>query len=169
MQQTAEQIAFADLIRKNKGIVYSLCRRHLPLSEVDDHAQTIMAKAWVIYPTFKYQCKFSTWLYKVSLYSILDILRYQSKRKDLLEYVGAFFDYHDLPDENEQHIKDLQSMLLNQEIRKLPKEDQELIYHYMDGRPYTYISEVMGKNENMLRVRMSRIKSILKSVFIKQH
>lgn len=167
MQQTAEQVTFADLIQKNKGIIYSLCNKHFPSSEVEDQVQTIIAKAWVTYPSFKYQCKFSTWLYKVSLYSILDILKYQSKRQDLLQYVGDFFDYHDLPDENEQHIKDMQSMLLNQEIRKLPLEDQELIYHYMDGRPYRYISEVMGKNKNMLRVRMARIKSILKSIFIK--
>ena len=70
---------FIELIIKHQGILQKICNicfYRNPFKE--DYYQEILIRLWKLYPSFKNQSAFSTWLYRVALNTSIGIIRKQN-------------------------------------------------------------------------------------------
>jgi RNA polymerase sigma factor (sigma-70 family) len=153
MQSESE---FMELVKQNQGIIKKLVGLYAN-SEEDkkDMYQEILYQAWKGFPGFKGNSKFSTWLYRVSLNTILT-----ANRKANLT------DYQDTVDEKaavENHalLASEDARLLRQSIRRLPDTDRAIITLHLDGYANPEIAEIMGISFNHVAVKLHRIKQVL--------
>lgn len=67
---------FTALINQNRGIIYKVIRLYITNEEDErDLFQEILFQAWKSYPRFDGRSKFSTWLYRVGLNTVLTFKR----------------------------------------------------------------------------------------------
>ena len=73
---------FIEKIKAHEGIVHKLI--HIYIDDADekkDALQEIMLQAWKSYPNFRKDAKFSTWLYKIALNTLLNLRKKNSKNQ----------------------------------------------------------------------------------------
>ena len=64
--QNGNREAFAELVMRYKGMVYTMIHRVLNRPwETEDLAQDVFLKAYKALPRFRREAKFSTWLYRI--------------------------------------------------------------------------------------------------------
>jgi RNA polymerase sigma factor (sigma-70 family) len=148
--------AFMDEVSANQGIILKLVGLYANSEEEKkDFYQEILFQAWKGYPSFRGDSKFSTWLYRISLNTILTAQR-KASRMEYRESIQEN-DLHDHPDT----IKGENARLLRQEIRKLPEVDRAIITLHLDGYANPEIAEMMGITPNNATVKLHRIKNYL--------
>src|SRR5262245_55789527 len=71
-----DKTVFLEVIKMHQGIINSLCHVYYRLEEDRrDTRQDIILQLWRSFPTFRNECSISTWIYKVSLNTILSKIR----------------------------------------------------------------------------------------------
>lgn len=146
---------FLQQIRENRGIIYKLVNLYaLHAEEKKDLYQEILLQAWKGYTSFKGEAKFSTWLYRISLNTLLT---YKRKKRivdytDAPEHLGAVPHPSTSTDETEA---------LYGAIRQLPETDRAIISLHLDGYDNPEIAEIIGITTNHVAVKMHRIKQHL--------
>ncbi len=141
---------FQRLIQQHLGIVRKVVAMyvHTP-SEWEDLQQEILYQAWRSFPAFEGRSKFSTWLYRVSLNTVLT---YRRKRQPPTESVAELPDYAGETSFNEQ------SELLYQAVRNLPEAERAIILLHLEGYDNGEIAEMVGISKNYVAVKLHRIK-----------
>ena len=93
---------FIELINQYQGILQKICNIYFyqhPFRE--DYYQEILIRLWKAYPKFKQESTVSTWLYRVTLNTAIDLVRKESVQpvyKELSTQEYAIHDSH--PEEN---------------------------------------------------------------------
>lgn len=147
---------FLDLIKQHQGIIRKLVGLYAKNEEdKKDLYQEILLQSWKAFTKFRGDSKFSTWLYKVSLNTILT-----ANRKVSLT------DYKDSVDEDaavvaHSSVAQEDARVLKQAIRRLNETDKAIISLHLDGYGNGEISEIMGIAVNHVAVKLHRIKSQL--------
>lgn len=147
---------FLELIKQNQGIIRKLVGLYAKNEEdKKDLYQEILLQSWKAFSKFRGDSKFSTWLYKVSLNTILT-----ANRKVSLT------DYKDSVDEDaavvaHSSVAQEDARVLKQAIRGLNETDKAIISLHLDGYGNGEISEIMGIGVNHVAVKLHRIKSQL--------
>lgn len=150
---------FLQLIRQHQGIIYKLAALYAAdEEEKKDFCQEILLQAWKSFTRFRYEAKFSTWLYRVSLNTLLTI-----QRKERI------IDYRDSLDALENRATtgsgiSPEAAALEQAIRRLPETDRALISMHLDGYNHDEIAETIGINKNHVAVKLHRIKQQLSQI-----
>jgi RNA polymerase sigma-70 factor (ECF subfamily) len=148
--------AFMEAVTANQGIILKLVGLYAGNEyEKRDLYQEILFQAWKGYASFRGESKFSTWLYRISLNTILTAQR-KSNRVEYREQLPEF-DRGEDPDV----MKSENARLLRQEIRKLPEVDRAIITLHLDGYANPEIAEIMGISTNNATVKLHRIKNYL--------
>lgn len=81
--QDGDQGAFAELVRRYDRSVLRIALRLLPSSEdAKDAYQDAFIKAYRRLDTFRFQCRFHTWLYRIATNVCLDHLRRRKARPE---------------------------------------------------------------------------------------
>ena len=81
--QDGDQGAFAELVRRYDRSVLRIALRLLPSSEdAQDAYQDAFIKAYRRLDTFRFQCRFHTWLYRIATNVCLDHLRRRKARPE---------------------------------------------------------------------------------------
>lgn len=143
-------------VTANQGIILKLVGLYANNEEEKrDLYQEILFQAWRGYASFRGDSKFSTWLYRISLNTLLTAQRKTNK-----------IEYHEsLPEEGSidhaDTLKNENARLLRQEIRKLPEVDRAIITLHLDGYANPEIAEIMGISSNNATVKLHRIKNYL--------
>ncbi len=143
---------FNSLIQENRGIIYKVIRLYIdhPEDEKDVH-QEILYQAWHSFSKFRGDAKFSTWLYKVCLNTVLT---FKKKTRINLNQNGLegidVSEGHAEPGENSER--------LYRAIKSLPEIDKMIITLHLDGYPNEEIATIAGFSKNNLGVRLHRIK-----------
>ncbi|MCU0403872.1 MAG: sigma-70 family RNA polymerase sigma factor [Chitinophagaceae bacterium] len=151
-----KEAAFMEQIRENKGIILKLVGLYAnDEEERKDLYQEILFQAWKGYSGFRGDSKFSTWLYRISLNTILTSQR-KAKRVDYRESVE---DVH-ITDEQDA-AKNENTRLLRQAIRSLPETERALITLHLDGYSNPEIADIIGITVNNATVKLHRIKNQL--------
>jgi RNA polymerase sigma-70 factor (ECF subfamily) len=111
-------------------------------------------QAWRSFERFNGLSKFSTWLYRVGLNTVLTFKRRAVlvKPADNLEQVGGVHEPHSRTDESEA---------LFQAIRGLTEIDRMLITLHLDGYENEEIAEISGLTKNNVAVKLHRIRESL--------
>jgi len=143
-------------------MLYKVCRLYC-FSEADrqDLFQEIIVQLWRAYPAFRGEAKFSTWLYRIALNTAISDLRRQ-KRRITPEYSDLIpAGLPDIPDTTGQEE---QTRLLYQAIDRLTELEKALVMLFLEDKSYQEMEEILGINQNNLRVKMNRIKEKLRKI-----
>ena len=145
-------------ILPHAGIIIKLCRAYTNNKEdFDDYYQEVCLQIWRSRNSYKHQCQWSTWVYKITLNVCLTYLK-KSKRK-----VETFVS-DPLPETAMENNEQLSPSLINQlydAIKLLSEIDRGVILLYLEEKTYQEIAEITGANTNSIGVRINRIKSRL--------
>jgi len=145
---------FVALVNENRGIIYKVIRLYINHEEdARDLYQEIVFQAWKSYSRFDGRSKFSTWLYRVGLNTVLTF-----KRRPVV-----VVPYEDLASLNIAQAKTNtdESEALYVAIRQLPEIDRMIITLHLDGYENEEIAEITGLTKNNTAVKLHRIKEVL--------
>jgi RNA polymerase sigma-70 factor (ECF subfamily) len=142
-------------------IIIKICKAYTNSQEdFEDYYQEVCLQIWRSKDNFQEQCKWSTWVYRISLNVCLTLLK-KKRRKQW------YFTTDDLPDSGSIENKAFEDESLNQlydAIRYLSEVDRALIILYLEEKSYQEMAEILGTNANNIGVRVNRIKERLKKL-----
>jgi len=144
------------------AIIIKLCRAYTNTQEdFEDYYQEVSLQIWRSKDNFKGQCKWSTWVYRISLNVCLTLLRKQKSSGK------TYFTSDVLPDTLMIENRAFENESLNQlyaAIKQLSEVDRAVILLYLEERSYQEIADILGTNPNNIGVRVNRIKERLKKI-----
>ena len=143
-------------------IIIKICRGYTNSQEdFEDYYQEVCLQLWRSKDNFREQCKWSTWVYRISLNVCLTLLR-KKKTNGQTYFTSAV-----LPDAIIIENRAFEDESLNQlyiGIRHLSEVDRAVILLYLDEKSYHEIADILGTNANNIGVRVNRIKERLKKI-----
>lgn len=162
LQSHKQQDEFVQLLNQHQLLIHKVCNLYEQTpSDREDLFQEIVVQLWKAYPKFRGESKFSTWLYRIALNTAISGLR---KRKNHI----ASFEPENLPTDIQDEIysqeKELQLDQLYSAIRQLSEIERALVMLYLEEKSYDEMEEILGINQNNLRVKMNRIKEKLRKL-----
>jgi RNA polymerase sigma-70 factor, ECF subfamily len=143
-------------------IIIKICRAYTNSQEdFEDYYQEVCLQIWRSKDNFREQCKWSTWVYRISLNVCLTLLK-KSKGNG-----QTYFTSDVLPDVIITENRAFEDESLSQlyiAIRHLSEVDRALILLYLEDKSYQEIADILGTNANNIGVRVNRIKERLKKI-----
>ncbi len=147
---------FLEIIKSNQGLIYKLVGLYSDdEEEKKDLYQEIMFQAWKSWPSFKGNSKITTWLYKVSLNTILT----QKRKSNILVYDKSMESLPATVINSAAHRDDVEKLYTA--IKMLKETDRAIIAMHLDGYENEEISVLMGISANNTAVKLHRIKQQL--------
>ncbi len=145
-----------DLIRKVAAIYYR------NKADQEDAFQEILVSLWKAYPTFRGDSKFSTWMYRVALNTVISGFRKASNKVHKNQS-----DIHITDELLGPSKEDLSEEIdcLYQAIEHLSDIEKAIIMLYMEEKTYDDIAEIMGMTRTNVGVKINRIKKKLKKIY----
>jgi RNA polymerase sigma factor (sigma-70 family) len=168
------ETSFLANLNQNIRIVHQVCHTYFPRDalEREDLFQDIMYQLWKSYPQFKWESKFSTWMYKVALNQAITHIRRSTRaprNEELTESVAR------APDINEHMSREEELYQLHEAIAALTDIDKAIILLHLEDHDYDEIACITGLTRTNVSVRLVRIKRALKdylsrkSIMQKEH
>ena len=166
-----ETPAFTNLVEKYQHMVFTIsCKILDNKEEAEDAAQESFIKAFKSLSTFNSKSSFSTWLYKIAYNQAIDKLKIMKRKWDFTEIDDDCDATESTNFELENYIdnKEIQ-LILKAGIERLQSNDQLIIMlYYYDGMRLKEIAEILGVEENNIKIKLFRIRNKL-SDFLKKH
>jgi len=162
LQPIVSKEEFVRLIDQHRPLLYKLCNLYCPSRpDREDLLQDIVIQLWKSYPNFRGESKFSTWLYRIALNTAISGLRKQKKRTGAFTPENQHWQQQDIDYRQE---KEAQFKQLYSAIDLLTAIERALVMLYLEDKSYQEMEEILGINENSLRVKMNRIKEKLRKL-----
>ena len=154
-----EKRHFIQIINQNKGTIRSLCKVYYANSEDrKDVFQDIILQLWKSFDTFRGKSKISTWIYRVSLNTILTKKR-RDKKSISVEPIDTFH-------QNACTAKaDDNLELLYMIIQTLKDIDKAIVVLHLEGYQNKEIAEILKVSPTNVATRFNRLKLKLKMKF----
>lgn len=132
--------------------------------DAEEVTQDAFIRAYEKLPTFRGDCQFSTWLYRIAYH--LALRRARKPRRELLfddeRALDALGDEVILSDNPEAGAADAAVERLRQALGRLrPEERTLLLLTYDEERPTAETATIMGLSEGNVRTRLSRLRKKL--------
>jgi RNA polymerase sigma-70 factor, ECF subfamily len=154
---------FIRIIDANRGIIKSLCKAYYASTEDQKDAfQDIVLQLWKSFDTFRGQSEISTWIYRVSLNTLLTKVK-KEKRKIATESIGA----SELSISVAMADSDLE--LLHMVIQSLKDIDKAIVILCLEGYKNQEISQILNLTATNVSTRLNRVRAELKAKFKNQH
>lgn len=166
--QQGEPEAFEMLMTDHlESLVWRVCWHYTGKREdADDCGQEAILKIWRSLPTFRFDCAFESWVYRIAANVCLDFLRKRKKENvtSLEPLTEHGFDPPDPgPDPEEQAIRNADRENLRQAISALPEDQRDaLILTQLEGESYAKAALLLGTNEGTVKSRVNRARIRLK-------
>lgn len=165
--------AFEALVSANQRTVYNLALKLLGTpDDALDASQEAFLKAYTNLSSFRGECRFSVWLYRLAYNSCMDFMR-RNRRSGVVSLTPEedepemdFPDPRPLPEE-EVERRELRAAV-RRAVRLLPDDKREiLVMREFSGMSYAAISEALGVDEGTVKSRISRARAALASLLAK--
>jgi RNA polymerase sigma-70 factor (ECF subfamily) len=156
------QEQFLVLIKEHGGIIHKICRLYCHTqADQEDLFQEIVIQLWKSYPRFRGESKFSTWLYRIALNTAISDLRKQKNRVSSIEPDRLPAEIQDISysKEREERLQQLYSA-----INQLTEIEKAIVMLFLEEKSYEDMEDILGINQNNLRVKMNRIKEKLRKL-----
>lgn len=155
---------FSYFLNRYSNSIYSLILRIVPTKEdAEELTQDTFLKAYRKLDTFKGDCSFSTWLFRIGYNTAISFVR---KRKIIFPVIDENL-LANVPDEAVKTIFDKdddESMLQRLEvaIEKLNAEEKALItLYYMEEKPVAELAIVLELTPENVKVKLFRVRKKL--------
>lgn len=113
---------FLEAVKNSQGIIYKLVGLYAnDAEERKDLYQEVLLQAWRSWSSFRGDAKFSTWLYRISLNTILT----QKRKSSRIDYMESLEAVDRASSEQTQKREEVER--LRKAIRTLPETDRALI------------------------------------------
>ena len=148
---------FLEQINSNIGIAHKVCNIYFRDSdEREDVMQEMMYQLWRSHKSFDGRSKFSTWMYRVCLNTVLTYRRKnKNDRKESLSNV-----HHQIaapqPNGKEETME-----MLSKAIESLSPVNKAIILLYLEDMSYEEIATITGLTKTNVSVRIMRAKKEL--------
>lgn len=151
--------AFKELFMKHVNRVHSLCLRiSADIHLTEDLTQEVFIKAWEKLNTFKFDCKFSTWLHSISVNQFLMHLRSKKRENEKTAEFGKENNLQIIKQNNSDHRIDLENA-----ISSLPDQARTvLVLHDIEGYKHIEISKMMSIETGTSKAHLHRARKILR-------
>jgi len=160
---TVSKDFYQTLILPFAAIIIKICRAYTSSQEdFEDYYQEVCLQIWRSKDNFREQCKWSTWVFRISLNVCLTLLK-KKKRNGQTYFISEALRDDVLVTEN----KAFENESLNQlyiAIRHLSEVDRALILLHLEEKSYLEIADILGTNANNIGVRITRIKERLRKI-----
>jgi RNA polymerase sigma-70 factor (ECF subfamily) len=149
-------------MQEHQALLHKVCNLYCAsLHDKEDLFQEIIIQVWKSYPGFRGEAKFSTWLYRIALNTAISDLRKQKKRIARIEEMPFALNKEEGSYDRKQE-EQLQQMYAA--IGQLTEVEKALVMLYLEDKSYDEMEEILGINQNNLRVKMNRIKEKLRKL-----
>jgi RNA polymerase sigma-70 factor (ECF subfamily) len=151
--------AFSYLVDKHKGLVYTIALRMLKKPEdAEELAQDTFVKAFSSLKDFKFESKFSTWLYRITYNGAISKLR--KKQIELADIDSGYLSETEVISSYDA-INDLkrneQKLYINLAIEQLKDDDSLMItLYYLEECSIEEISEITQLSISNVKVKLHR-------------
>lgn len=153
--QTKEQL-FLDVVHTNRNIIYKVCYIYAPKGMIEDYYQEVLCNLWQSFDKFEGRSKYSTWIYRIALYTCISYIRRKRPATISLSF--------DISNNEDSALKE-QLEELHSIINRLCHIDRALIILWLDGYSYEDMAEVTGLTESNVAVKLMRAKNKIKKMF----
>lgn len=153
---------FIRVIESNQGIIKSLCKAYYPgYEDQKDVFQDIVLQLWKSFETFRGESQLSTWIYKVSLNTILAKVRQEGRQifTESIDSSEPIFSTAMADDDVE---------LLNRVIQSLKGLDKAIVILFLEGYKNKEIAQMLNLTATNVSTRLNRVKAELKTKFRNQ-
>lgn len=152
---------FSYLVDRYKGMVFTLSARIVrnPL-DAEEVAQDTFVKAFRALDTFRFDCKFSTWLYRICFNTAM------SKARLGVQPAYSIDDRmpipHDAPNAMDALAAEDRSRYLNRALALLEGEESAILsLYYIEGNSIKDIEAITGLTESNVKVKLYRARKKL--------
>lgn len=150
---------FVKTVGDYKGTIYMVCYMFSKNSEeIDDLYQEVLINLWQGWEKFRGESKISTWIYRVSLNTCLQIDR-RKRRRPASVPLSVDMNLFEDTDEDTRQIAQLY-----RRINRLGRFDRAIILLWLEGMSYEEIGEIVGITVANVSVRLVRIREQLKKM-----
>ena len=165
--QRGDPDAFEQLITPLEQRIWRICWHYTGDREAaSDCGQDTMVRIWRGIGSYRGDCAFETWVYRIAANCCMDYLR--KKKRDRSESIEPLreqgFDPADpKAGTEEQVVKADEKQRLREGIARLPEDQREaLVLTQLEGVPYETAAEQLGVSEGTVKSRVNRAKAKLK-------
>jgi RNA polymerase sigma-70 factor, ECF subfamily len=154
---------FIQILNENRGTIRSLCKIYYVSNEDQKDAfQDIILQLWKSFDTFRGDSEISTWIFRVSLNTILTKIK-KEKKSVPVEPIDLHHHYisNALADDNLE--------LLFIIIQSLKDIDKAILVLHLEGYQNKEIADILNMSPSNVSTRCNRIKSQLKVKFNKEY
>jgi RNA polymerase sigma-70 factor (ECF subfamily) len=149
---------FTEEIEKCRRIIFKVIRLYVNNPEDEkDLYQEILLQAWRSYTRFRGESKFSTWLYRISLNTVLTF-----KRRPYLVKPHEDLASLNTPVPNTRPADEVDA--LYSAIKSLNEIDRMIITLHLDGYANEEIADIAGLTAGHIGVKLFRIKALLTNI-----
>lgn len=153
---------FVSELEENQNIVHKVCSLYTDNREAhNDLFQEITIQLWKAYPKFRGDSKFSTWMYRVALNTAITLYRKSKKQLKTQDFDSVVYK---ISAEKYDPTQEQQLKLMYSAVRQLGDIDKALVFLYLEDKNYSEIADTLGISEVNARVKMSRIKTKLRTI-----
>ena len=146
---------FARWLTDDRGIIVKIVRSFtLDPTDADDLTQEIILALWRSIPSFRGQCKQSTWIWRIALNRAISWQRSDRFNQTVID---------DLAEVSARGLADDQFLVnrIYAAIHTLKPIDRSLIMLSLEGYRYTEIAEMTGLSVSNVGARLSRARTRL--------
>jgi len=150
---------FIRIINDNQGILKSLCKAYYASYEDQrDAFQDIILQLWKSFDTFRGKSELSTWIYRVSLNTLLTKVRNERNKiiTEPLLLSNLIMPVAMADDDRE---------LLRIVIQSLKDVDKAIVILYLEGYKNKEIAQVLDLTPTNVSTRLNRVKTELEAKF----
>jgi RNA polymerase sigma-70 factor, ECF subfamily len=150
---------FIQIINENRGTIRSLCKIYYRSNEDQKDAfQDIILQLWKSFDTFRGESEITTWIYRVSLNTILTKIK-KEKKSVTVEPI----DVHHLYISNAKADDNVEFLFII--IQSLKDIDKAIVVLHLEGYQNKEIAEILNMSPTNVGTRFNRVKSQLKMKF----
>lgn len=159
-----DTVAFSQIVDAYKNMVFTLALRMTKnREEAEEISQDVFIKVYKSLSKFKFDSKFSTWIYKITYNTCLDTIK---KNKKFINNIAIDETNNNklamVDNALEKLIKEERSQLIRRCVNKLPQESRALMtLFYFEELSLLEISEITGLSTNTAKVKLHRARKRL--------
>lgn len=160
-----DEVAFEQLVKEHQNLVYNAALRLCGNREdAMDISQETFIKAWRALGKFRFECSFSTWIYRIAVNTAKDYMKKENSMPHGVE-ISEIGDVSTDDSPDEATIKNDRVNALKSAMDKLSLEHKEIIaLRDIEGYSYEEIASMLSLEGGTVKSRINRARSALRKL-----